>query len=290
MTRSRTWDLSILHGAARATPMLLPLALASCSSSPAVHEDASRIARDASPDALVNDAGAADAAAHRALDGAESLSPETDGAIRDAGSFPESDAATGDGGFVCHGPGARFATGVIGHQWGPGQDTGQNLFPTPVLGPPEGGGACQGSTDTISLGNGGWIALEFAGNEIVDGPGPDFIVFENPFEIDCDPSNIFAELGTVSVSEDGVTWKDFPCTATQPPYGLCSGWHVVYANAETNTIDPTDPAVAGGDAYDLADIGVHVARYVKVTDRPDLVGENGVYDLDAVSIVHPMCP
>jgi hypothetical protein len=65
---------------------------------------------------------------------------------------------------------------------------------------------------------------------------------------------------------------------------------VVNANADTNDIDPTDPAVAGGDAYDLADIGVASARYVRITDRPDLTGMAGVYDLDAVAIVHPACP
>ena len=195
-----------------------------------------------------------------------------------------------DAGFVCHGAGARFATGSPAHSFGPGQNNGQDHFPALVLGPPKGGGACGGSTDVVSLGNGGWVVLEFAGDAIVDGPGPDFIVFENPFEIDCNPDQVFAELGTVSVSEDGVNFTDFPCTATEPPYGACSGWHPVLANADKNTIDPTDPAVAGGDAYDLADIGVKRARYVRITDRPDIGGAAGVYDLDAVAIVHPACP
>ncbi len=147
-----------------------------------------------------------------------------------------------------------------------------------------------GSTDVVSLGNGGWVVLEFAGNAIVDGPGPDFIMFENPFGINCDPNNVFAELGTVGVSQDGEHFTDFPCTATMPPFGECSGWHPVFANPDTNDIDPTDPAVAGGDPYDLADVGMKWARYVRVTDRPDLTGTAGVYDLDAVSIVHPACP
>ncbi len=159
-----------------------------------------------------------------------------------------------------------------------------------MLGPPKGGGPCQGSTDVVSLGNGGWVVVEFRGNAIVDGPGPDFIVFENPFGVSCDPSNTFAELGTVAVSEDGITWSEFPCTATMPPYGGCSGWHPVYASAGKNDIDATDPAVAGGDPYDLADLGVTMARYVRITDRPDLTGPAGVYDLDAVAIVHPLCP
>jgi hypothetical protein len=202
------------------------------------------------------------------------------------------DATTSDGGdgIVCRGAGSRFATGSPAHSFGPGQNDGQNLFPAPVLGPPKGGGLCMGSTDVVSLGNGGFVVLEFAGNAIVDGPGPDFIVFENPFGVNCDPNDIFAELGTVGVSQDGVNFTDFPCTATMPPYGECSGWHPVFANADTNDIDPTDPAVAGGDPYDLAEVGMKWARYVRVTDRPDLTGPAGVYDLDAVSIVHPACP
>jgi hypothetical protein len=215
----------------------------------------------------------------------------------EAGRATESYGEPGDGGraapdatSVCRGSGARFATHVVSHSFGPGQSAGQDRFSSLVLGPPKGGGADQGSTDVVSLGNGGWIVLEFAGNEIVDGPGADFIVFENPFQIQGDPSSVFAELGTVAVSEDGVTWSSFPCTAQHAPYGECSGWRVVYANPDTNQIDPTDPAVAGGDAYDLAELGVHAARYVRITDRADLGGMNGVYDLDAVSIVHPRCP
>jgi len=144
-----------------------------------------------------------------------------------------------------------------------------------------------GSTDVVSLGNGGSVVVEFAGNAIVDGPGADFIVFENAFGVNCDPNNVFAELGTVAVSDDGTHFTEFPCTAKKPPYGECSGWHVVNANPDVNQIDPTDPAVAGGDPYDLADVGVTSARYVRITDRPDLTGMAGVYDLDAVAIVHP---
>jgi hypothetical protein len=48
--------------------------------------------------------------------------------------------------------------------------------------------------------------------------------------------------------------------------------------------------VAGGDAFDLADIGVARARYVKITDRADLTGSTPVFDLDAVSIHNAACP
>lgn len=214
----------------------------------------------------------------------------------DAGASPGTDSGTlpPDAGLpplVCDGAGPRFATRVVSHAFGPGQNVGQTHFPAWVLGPPVGAGECQGATTgVVSLGNGGTLVLAFDGNAIVDGPGADFIVFENAFDIGCDGGDVFAELATVSVSEDGVTWTDFPCTATMPPYGTCAGTKPVLANADTNTIDPTDPAVAGGDAFDLADVGVPRARFVRITDRPDLTGTAGVFDLDAVSIVHPACP
>src|SRR5688500_17600963 len=56
-----------------------------------------------------------------------------------------------------------FAVAATAHEFGPGQDVGQNLFPFPVLGPPKGGGCCQGSLDVVSLGNGGTVTLEFGG-------------------------------------------------------------------------------------------------------------------------------
>lgn len=185
---------------------------------------------------------------------------------------------------------SRFATSVVSFTAGPGPTTGQDQLPGIVLGPPKGGGTTSGSLDVCTLGNGGVITLGFAPSVIVDRPGPDFIVFENPFDIGGDPTKPFAELGTVAVSEDGETWHEFPCTATAYPYGMCAGWHPVLANADTNRIDPTDPAVAGGDDFDLADIGVSEARFVRITDRVDQTGTEGTFDLDAVSIVHAECP
>jgi hypothetical protein len=204
----------------------------------------------------------------------------------DAGDGAAADAPLFDGGD-CDGPGARFVTGVLAVHFGPGQNLGQDEFPQIIYGPPKGGGALEGSTDTVSLGNGGWVEVEFQGNAIVDGPGPDFIVFENPFYVNGNPNDVYAELGTVAVSADGVNWVGFPCTATAPPYGECAGWHPVYANPDTNHINPLDPSAAGGDAFDLADIGVKMARYVRVTDRADLPT---VFDLDAVGIVNALCP
>ncbi|WP_437330560.1 hypothetical protein [Sorangium sp. So ce381] len=177
---------------------------------------------------------------------------------------------------------------MISYRFGPGQTFGQDKFPDIAFGPPKGGGCCGGSADVVSLGNGGTVTFGFSGNLIVDGPGPDFIVFENAFQ--STPTTVFAELATVEVSQDGVDWKAYSCKATAAPYDDCAGWHPVLANPETNSIDPTDPAVAGGDAFDLADVGLAFARYVRITDRADMAGPNGNFDLDAVAIANASCP
>ncbi len=185
---------------------------------------------------------------------------------------------------------SRFATSVVSFMAGPGPSVGQADLPEIVLGPPKGAGDAEGSLDVATLGNGGSITLGFDPSAIVDGPGPDFIVFENAFFASGDRDQPFAELATVEVSDDGTTFVGFPCTAKEAPYGSCAGWHPVYANPDTNSIDPTDPSVAGGDAFDLADVGVPRARYVRITDRVDQTGLAGSFDLDAVSIVHAECP
>ena len=211
-----------------------------------------------------------------------------DAAVQDSGAFDAGYVDGSIGPLVCEGPGPRFATRVVAEHFGPGQNFGQNELPEIVLGPPKGGGAETGSLDVASLGNGGSITLAFDGNAIVDGPGPDFIVFENPFAIGGNLTDPYAEPGTVAVSDDGKTWTSFPCTATAYPYGSCAGWHYVYANATVDggVAEATDTNAAGGDQFDLHDLGVTEARFVRITDRPDL---SSVFDLDAVSIVNGYC-
>jgi hypothetical protein len=195
-------------------------------------------------------------------------------------------------------PADRFVTKVVSFTRGACSGFGVENMPGVVEGPPIGGGADQGSTDVVSLGNGGEIVLSFEPNAIVDGDGIDFIVFENPFLIGGNPNDIYAEPGEVSVSDDGVTWTSFPCTQTteSPPYGSCAGWHPVYSNPD-NTISPIDPTTAGGDGFDLADIGVKEARYVRIVDKviepcPEggaALDTNG-FDLDAIAIVNAASP
>jgi len=171
----------------------------------------------------------------------------------------------------------------------PGESAGWGMdeFPDILYGEPRGGGLAAGSLDVLSLGKSGEIVLGFGGNEIVDGDGVDFLVFENAFHVNGDPEKIFKELGEVSVSEDGATWHAFPCRTDGPPYDGCAGWHPILASPETG-ISAFDPAVAGGDPFDLADLGLPRARLLRIRDLSNFGGgDNAGFDLDAVAIVNP---
>jgi hypothetical protein len=230
-------------------------------------------------------------------DGGTDFGPPDAGGYVDGGPSLDASWPMTDGGFVAGDAGTirtdRFITKVVSVTYGSCAGYGQAQMPQIVEGPPIGGGADQGSVDVVSLGGGGEIVVSFEPNAIVDGPGVDLLVFENPFYIGGNPSHIYAEPGEVSVSDDGVTWRTFPCTATSPPYGPCAGWHVVYSNP-TNGISPVDPAVAGGDPFDLHDVGLTRARYVRVVDKTmepcpssgPKPTQNG-FDLDAMAIVNP---
>lgn len=161
-------------------------------------------------------------------------------------------------------------------------------MPDIVLGPPK------GTFDTVSLGCEGSLTVGFVDPPLTDGPGPDLIVFENPF------APIFPEPVRVEVSDDACTWTAFPCN----PVTLegCGGKSVVKAFPNTG-LDPTDPKVAGGDAFDLSDIGVSRARFVRVIsvsreywlakenteqwcDPGPMTTGKGGSDIDAFALVH----
>jgi hypothetical protein len=190
----------------------------------------------------------------------------------------------------------RFVTKVVRFAPGDCAGFGATKMPGIVQGPPVGGGDEMGGLDVLSLGFGGEIVLSFEPNAIVDGPGVDFLVFENPFLAGGDPTKPNAELGEVSVSDDGVAWKTYSCTATAYPYGACAGWHPVYSSPQ-NGISPLDPTKAGGDAFDLADVGLARARFVRIRDmrtvacppNPNKLNTVG-FDLDAIAIVNAETP
>ena len=212
--------------------------------------------------------------------GAETGRPDSADSADSAGSVDSADS--GETGPSCpdntsDGP---FVTSVVSFEPGAGAGYGQDCLPSVVYGPPRAPGDGGGSLDVLALGVGGAIVVAFDA-PLVDGEGPDLLVFENPF-------TGWYEPGYVAVSTDGKTWSEWPCDPTDEAgmYPGCAGVGLVYSNPD-NGVDPTDPDVAGGDAFDLADLGLTEALYVRVRDAGlgDGGGTAAGFDLDAVAIV-----
>jgi hypothetical protein len=181
-----------------------------------------------------------------------------------------------------------FVDRVVMFQVGAGGGKGKDKLPKIVTGAPQGAGKLKAGKDVLSLGEGGSIVLEFVDNEVFDGPGVDLIVFENPFlrAPGDNPDEGFFELAKVEVSADGEVWFEFPYdTASRKG---CAGHHPVLANSKSNKISPIDPKKAGGDPFDLKDVGLKVVRFVRITDVLSYGGTDGSagFDLDAVAGVH----
>ena len=173
---------------------------------------------------------------------------------------------------------------------GEGAGFGADKLPQVIYGEPKGGGLTTGGTDVLSLGAGGEIVVGFGGNLIVDGPGPDFIVFENAFYAGGDPAKPWKELGEVSVSEDGEAFVAFPCASEAYPFEGCAGWRAVVAGSDAS-VSAFDPEAAGGDPFDLAVIGVSTARFVRIKDQATSgQAPSAGFDLDAVAIVNAAVP
>ena len=207
------------------------------------------------------------------------------------GMGPEADAvgAEADAGapVVCP-PSLPYASEVISFEPGVNAGFGQSEMPEVVLGPPTQGGASSGSLDVLSLGVGGEIVLGFGGRSLLDGAGPDFVIWENPFWIGGDPANPFAELGEVSVSGDGETWHTYPCDPDREE-GIddgCAGWRP-RQDFDACELIPLMADIVGGDVFDLADLGLTEVRYVRIRDLATEGAEpTAGFDLDAVGGIH----
>lgn len=201
---------------------------------------------------------------------------------------------------------------------------GQANLPGVVLGAPRGTSPTLGSLHVVSLGIGngvtpaGVIRLEFVDNVIVDGPGVDFTVFENPFFVRSGLTivGVFSEPGRVSVSEDGADWCTFEACqldpANAPFHPGCAGVYPVLADSDDpaaphasiptqvpiedwigTSILTLDVPGSGGDSFDLADLAgcsLGYVRYVEI-EAADFVGgpvgaDNQGFDLDALAAVH----
>jgi len=212
--------------------------------------------------------------------------------------------------------GDPYADAVDSYSIGASGGFGLANLDSVVLGPPVGSGLFGGGLDVFSLGMLGEVVMAFTDNAIADGPGVDFTVFENTFLgegafqiIDV----IFSEAGEVSVSQDGATWHTFPCSnasTDHPLYPGCAGAYPVLSNGETDDRHPSVPTDSppvgdfvgqfkpniivpdgsGGDSFDLADVGLAWARYVRIRAADHVVGpfgpDNAGFDLDAIAAVN----
>jgi YVTN family beta-propeller protein len=180
-----------------------------------------------------------------------------------------------------------WADKVVSFTEGTGAGFGMNYFPQNILGPPDPDplvneyNPSSKSQEILSLGENGEIILGFTDNYIFDGDGPDFTVFENVFYFfgTTDP---FIEAAYVSVSQDGETWYAFPAdTATFEGFaGVTPTFNTEY---------PQNPKISGGDQFDLSDVSLDYARYIKLTDLGSEIKEgafNGDFDLDAVVAIN----
>lgn len=184
-----------------------------------------------------------------------------------------------------------FVDKVVEFKVGTGGGFNSEKLPDIVLGRPYGGGAFRGGAHVFSLGREGSITLEFTDNEVVDEEGVDLLIFENSIKpmpgTNADPGY---DLAKVEVSEDGINWKAFAFdTATRKG---CAGHLPVYSNPDSDEgrdISPTDAEKAGGEGFDIAELGFKVVRFVRITDLglSTLGGKTTMgFDLDAVAAVH----
>jgi hypothetical protein len=195
----------------------------------------------------------------------------------------------GAGGAMTVPDGLPYATTIESFTPGDGAGFNETKLPGVVLGPPQGKGTRAGSLDVLSLGSGGEIVLSFGDRAIEDQPGPDFVVFENPFWPGGDRAQVYAELGEVSVSRDGESWLTFACASEGDGDGNfpgCAGWTPTLA-FDPNEIVPLDLELTGGDAFDLAELGLVEARFVKIVDLKtlDAGGNSAGFDLDAIGLL-----
>jgi len=133
-----------------------------------------------------------------------------------------------------------------------------------------GGGPGEGSTDTFSLGYSdgidNYIIIRWHGLRVLNGPGDDVAIFENPFSVGVDGMR-FMDQVVLYFSQDGDVWVPFPhdylaadetVYSTNPDHWQgFAGITPVLLHEDSNWVDPFDPALAGGDHFDLDELHDH---------------------------------
>lgn len=127
----------------------------------------------------------------------------------------------------------------------------------------------------VSLGDGGTAVCTFE-KPVRNGPGYDFAVFENGFEINA--TEIFLELAFVEVSSDGINFFRFPTHS------------LVDTQTQTDGFGPTDARKINNLA------GKYVGGYGTPFDLEELAGQEGlnvnrithIKIVDAVGTIDPL--
>lgn len=137
-----------------------------------------------------------------------------------------------------------------------------------------GGGLTAQSLDVYSISLEGHLVLGWSGRRVMDGPGVDLVVFENAFQYGDGAT--FMDPVVVEVSSDGETWVAFPhdyVAEDEARYsnraadwrGFAGRTPVLFHEEERAELDRFDPEEAGGDGFDLADLGLASIRYVRLS-------------------------
>ncbi len=128
-----------------------------------------------------------------------------------------------------------------------------------------GGGQNAGGMDVFSLGYqegvDNYLVLSWGGATVHNGPGADFVVFENGFEVGAGSGSFFLDQIVVMLSRDGVTFVPFPhdyvaedetkYQSKPEAWQGFGGRYPVKYNVDSNPVDPFDHEAAGGDPFDL---------------------------------------
>lgn len=137
------------------------------------------------------------------------------------------------------------------------------------------GPATGDAMDVVSLGDGGEAILYFNG-PILNGPGPDFAVFENSFASD------YLELAYVEVSSDGQSFVRFPSHSLTQTQLQISGFGSLDATKLNNLAGKYKGGY--GTPFDLEELVDSTAldlnniHWVKVIDVVGTIGDSARYD------------
>ncbi|MCF8255878.1 MAG: T9SS type A sorting domain-containing protein [Bacteroidia bacterium] len=164
----------------------------------------------------------------------------------------------------------------------------------------------------LSLGDGGIATLSFP-NLISNGPGPDFVVFENGFKFGND--SVFLELAFVEVSSDGIHFVRFPATSLTDtlvqtgPFGHTQASKI--NNLAGKYIAPYGTPFDLEELKDSSDLDINSIQYVRIIDvigslnndfsSLDFIGNkindpwptpfpSSGFDLDAVGLINYQIP